>query len=114
MNSIMLTGVSLSLCIKDVCEAKVRFEQVGQIIAATRMANDADFESVVGSYKRTYWRKHPDEAERYARSLWTAGKIAQPLLCNERHPGFNWDYEAHGAPSSGWCVGEVIAAPVTD
>lgn len=107
----MLTGVSLSFCIRDLCENKVQIEQVARIITGTKLASDADFEYALASYKSTYWRRFPEQAEQLARSLWSAGKIVQPRLTDEAPPHFNHE-RIDGAPTLFWFVGDTLPAPV--
>jgi hypothetical protein len=77
---VKLVGHSLSLCIKDLIEEKVKEEEVVKIVANTRMANEHDFATVVVNYAKWYWYADPVKAVAIARKLWDAGKIEQPRL----------------------------------
>lgn len=104
----LLTGVSLSFCVKDVILGLVKIEEIGQIIAATRFSNEVEFEDTVNHYARTYWRSNPEMGKATARALRSSGRIVQPELQNAPHPGFNYDWQATSSPTKNWFRGEVV------
>lgn len=83
-----MIGYSLSLCIASIAEGKTAEGDVQKIIAATRAATPADFEWVIEHYNEMYWDQLP-EAENIARRLWAAGKIEQPRVQGNTHPGID-------------------------
>lgn len=87
-----LTGLSVSLCIKDIMRGTVKIDHVKRIIAGTKCNNIADWDEVTNSYIKTYWRDNPSQALRIFEELYT--KIEQPRTdwCNLPQPvGFQKD-----------------------
>jgi hypothetical protein len=77
-------GLSLSFCIKDICDGKVAFDDVAVIITNTR-ANDAvDWRRLTESYSRSYWSQIPNAAA-MADRLRRMGRIVQPRLDDPEH-----------------------------
>ncbi|HNW19703.1 MAG TPA: hypothetical protein PLA53_00875 [bacterium] len=72
-------GLSLSLCIKNILEGKVKEEEVKEIIAGTSFAPEK-FDELIDLYKKSYWYDNPEEGEAIARRLFAAGKIKQPRM----------------------------------
>ena len=72
-------GLSLSLCIKNILEGKVKEEEVKEIIAGTSFAPEK-FDELIDLYKKSYWYDNPEEGEAIARRLFAAGKIKQPIM----------------------------------
>lgn len=85
----MLVGLSLSLCVADIIADRVRIEDVGVIHASTRAASQQDWDEVVTSYSRTYWRRDPLRARRIVDLLRAAGRIHQHRVTGGEHPGLH-------------------------
>jgi hypothetical protein len=79
----MYTGLSLSLCIRDIVDGLVPLNQVDKIIAATKAPTPEVWDKVIASYKKTYWSEKPEECEQLARQFIAAGKVEQPRLQGE-------------------------------
>jgi len=81
----MLYGRSLSLCVSDILEGKIRFEDVGGIVAGTSAATDDQWASVIDQYMSIYWRWHSyTAAVGIVQSLLKRGLIYQPRLMDSR------------------------------
>lgn len=89
----MLTGLSLSYCVKDIVRGAVKLAEVEKIVSATNAPDQATFDEIIASYRESYWIEFPDQAEQIARTLWNAGKIDQPLTRGE---------EAHNIAKGHW------------
>ncbi len=76
----LLTGLSLSLCIKDIIDGVVKEDQVEIIIARTMVRNSDEWHSIVYQYQSTYWKKDPIKAYNIFHRLLAADKISQPRL----------------------------------
>lgn len=76
----MKIGLSLSLCVAEIINDRVRIEDVAMIRANTMARDEADWEQVIGSYGRSYWRKDPLRARRVVRMLRDSGRIHQHRL----------------------------------
>jgi hypothetical protein len=81
------TGYSISLCIRDICMDRVNLLDVSLIIAGTCARSEEDWERVAASYCHIYWRKFPDEARATLNTLRRAGRIFQPRVVGQNHPG---------------------------
>lgn len=75
-----MIGYSLSLCIKDVIDGTVPEEAIERLVTGTCARTDEDWTQVIESYRRDYWEKAPDRAEKLVRRLLAEGKITQPRL----------------------------------
>lgn len=75
-----MIGLSLSLCIKDLCEGKVKLQDVDKIIAGTFCNSDHDWDYLIERYCETYWNKYPDKARAFVTSLLIEGQIEQPRV----------------------------------
>jgi hypothetical protein len=73
----MITGLSISFCIKDIAAGVVSEDMVEKIIGGTSVKSPEDWEKVIASYRKNYWYKFPDEAEQLFRRMLAAGKIEQ-------------------------------------
>lgn len=71
-------GLSLSFCVSDILRGLVNESEVMQIISGTYVENPKDWDEVISDYKKYYWYENPEEAEKIARRLISAGKIRQP------------------------------------
>ncbi len=78
-----MIGLSLSLCIADICQGDVRLEDVEKIVTRTAFKNEEEFTRLIASYRRAHWDKFADEAERIFRQLRAEGKIFQPRLSED-------------------------------
>lgn len=58
----MKIGFSLSFCIRDICEGKVKSEDVLYICTGCAPRDDRDIAELLNEYCKTYWRKCPDRA----------------------------------------------------
>lgn len=73
-----LVGLSLSLCVRDILEGKVKEEEVKEIIAGTKADTPESIEKVIREYQETSWQEKPEEGAAIAKRLFKAGKISQP------------------------------------
>lgn len=78
-------GLSLSLCIADICRREVQLSDVKKIISRTCCPDEAAWERVISWYQRNSWRDFPDRAEQILWQLLADGKIEQPKLININH-----------------------------
>jgi hypothetical protein len=76
----MKVGLSLSFCVRDIIEGNVSINDVAFIYSATKAETGEQWESVIDSYKRSYWYENPDEAERIARHFINENLVIQPRL----------------------------------
>lgn len=81
--SLQLVGLSLSTCIQDVIRGRVAVRDIGKISTGTAAATRREFEGVLRTYRKTFWRQSPRRATYIARRLWAKGLIDQPRLRNE-------------------------------
>lgn len=79
-----MIGLSLSLCVAEILNDRVRLEDVELIRANTMARDDREWELVMGHYCRSYWRKDPDRARRIVRLLRETNRIDQPR-CRDPH-----------------------------
>lgn len=82
-----MIGYSLSFCIRDIIENKVNILDVDMIVAATAARDNFDWETLIDEYCRSYWRKNAPRARKAVAMLRAAGRIHQPRLCDQQHPG---------------------------
>jgi hypothetical protein len=75
-----LIGLSLSFCVRDILEGKVKLEDVHEICSGTAIAYKKTWDVVMMSYRMLYWRKNPDQGQRIAEHLRRLGKLWQPRL----------------------------------
>jgi hypothetical protein len=73
-----MIGLSVSYCIRDIVEGKVKLEEVEKIVAGTCAITKEQVENVVKTYRLRHWHKNPDEGEKIYRQLLAEGKIIQP------------------------------------
>ena len=96
----MYTGLSLSFCVRDIAQGKVPLEEVRQLITATAIRTEAEWENCLEQYKEIYWSFDPAACERIARLLLAEGKVYQPRLEG---------YEVHNIADGHWTKdGELI------
>ena len=79
-----LIGLSLSQCIKDIIEGKVKEESVVKIITRTCARNEEEWGMLIYIYQKKYWSNNADQAREICLRLRNAGKIEQPRIKNER------------------------------
>lgn len=84
-----LVGLSLSLCIQDIIEDKVRADYVDYIYTGTRAESPEDWDYVIEHYKQSYWRSDPERAEKIARKFLADGCLIQPRMNGEKPPSTN-------------------------
>lgn len=84
-----LIGLSLSFCIREIAEGKVKISKVAKIIAGTCAANDADWDDVIARYRTTYWSNCPTECESALYWLKSEGLIEQPRLAGGNGPNIS-------------------------
>jgi len=81
-----MIGLSLSACVCDIINGRVRLEDVEKIISGTRAPNKDAWYRVVERYKRTAWYDDPAAAEAIANSLYEKGLIVQPRVNGQPPP----------------------------
>lgn len=80
------TGLSLSLCVKDIIEGKVDLDRVTMISTGTLFTAREQFRTTAQqNYCRTYWKKDPKRALEIALHLWDQGLLDQPR-CRGKDP----------------------------
>ena len=88
-----MIGISLSFCIKDICEGRVNLTDVEKIYAGTAFLSSKD---AVEHYTQSYWRNYPNEAKEICQKLWAEGKIIQTRLFDSQSNSAPVMY--HGTP----------------
>lgn len=90
-----IIGLSVSFCILDIANGKVKAEEVTKIIGSTACLNNLDWGQVISKYALGEW-KHAD-VQLCAKTLWQMladGKIEQPRLTD---PDFDtWERVIRG------------------
>lgn len=82
-----MIGYSLSFCVHDIIEDKVNILDVDMIVAATAARDEADWDKLLDSYCRSYWRKNAPRARKVVAMLRAMNMIYQPRLHDQPHPG---------------------------
>lgn len=85
MTTKSLIGLSLSFCIKQICEGIIPENQVIKIITGTCCRSKTDWKKLIASYKRNYWSKFPNKAEEVLMRFRKDGRIEQPRFVNKKH-----------------------------
>ena len=85
-----LVRLSLSHCVKDILEGKIKEGEIKKIIARTN-ASPEQWNELIEEYKQSIWYKNPGEGEKIAQRLYDAGKIEQPRQKGE----FLHDFDKH-------------------
>ncbi len=57
-----LIGLSLSFCIKDICENRIPIESVEAIVPNLVISENNTLEDVFNRYKEVYWKDYPEKA----------------------------------------------------
>lgn len=83
---IVMIGLSLSFCIRDIVAGRVQLDQVDRLVTGTRASDEDEWDEVIAQYKESYWRDCPDEAERLVRQLRAEGRIEQPRVAGNPPP----------------------------
>lgn len=58
----MKIGFSLSLCIKDIAQGKVKIEDVKHIVTGCSVKTETDIHEILCQYSKTYWKDFSMEA----------------------------------------------------
>jgi len=83
LERLKVVGRSLSFCVVDIMEGRVREDAVERIVASTKAPDFSTFEDVLERYADLYWKANPALGKEIAIRLWEAGKIDQPRLRGE-------------------------------
>ena len=62
-------GFSLSFCIKDICEGRVKIEEVKHIISGCSPQNENDVQDILNQYTKIYWKDYPTQAREVFQTL---------------------------------------------
>ena len=82
----MMTGLSLSLCVRDILNGVCTIDQVDRIISGTKAKYAHDWDHVMERYSKRYWQKDPATGRRIAMALLLQGKLEQPRVRGEEGP----------------------------
>ncbi len=74
------TGLSLSLCVKDICAGRVKIETVKKIISNTCAKTENDWKELIDVYTNYFWYDYPKEAKEVVNELRKSKRIEQPRL----------------------------------
>ena len=81
-----MIGLSLSFCVKDIIEGRVKLSEVDCIVSGTSIGGPPEMEEVIRSYQRSYWYNKPHLAEAVAWQLYHTRRIHQPRLTKREAP----------------------------
>jgi hypothetical protein len=84
-----MIGLSVSFCIRDILEGKVKEEEVSKIIAGTCVVRPMDWHAVADSYSRSYWFNDPSTARAILWRLLERGIIEQPRVRDKQPPNIS-------------------------
>lgn len=90
-----IIGLSVSMCIRDIIQGRVRLEDVVEIRGATSVRSPDRWDRVIKSYQQSYWTSDPERAATICRQLLTEGKIKQPRVDGGK---VHSDAEGHWLP----------------
>lgn len=76
-------GLSLSFCIKDICEGRVPLKDVEKIIAGTCAMSEHEWELLLNQYSEVYWRECKECALQAVEYLRSRHLIDQPRMRGE-------------------------------
>jgi len=76
----MFEGLSLSCCVRDIVEGKIKKEDVNFLVIGTKYRNDFHWEEVLEIYKKYYWKKNPKKGAEIANYFRNNGLIRQPRV----------------------------------
>ena len=91
----MMTGLSLSLCVRDILNDIYTIDQVDMVVTGTYIRYAHDLDRVVENYGKHYWQKDPKAARNILMALLLQGKIDQPRVRGEEGPNLqngHWIY----------------------
>lgn len=57
-----LIGLSISFCVRDICEGRVSFDDVSFIIPGMDLNENNTIWDVYERYKQSYWSKFPEQS----------------------------------------------------
>jgi len=77
-----MIGLSVSLCIADICKGIVDLKDVEKIIGSTAAETEEDWDGIAARYSRVFWKDFPEKALAILNRLRMEGKIQQPRLSN--------------------------------
>ena len=78
-----MIGLSLSLCVAEILNDRVRLEDVKLIRSNILARDDAEWDYVIGSYCHSYWRRDPARAREIVQTLRETHRIQQPRLTGD-------------------------------
>lgn len=81
-------GLSMSFCFRDMAEGKVNPALVINVICGTN-TTVGSLDSLIRSYRESYWRHCADEAERLVRQFWAEGRIYEPRAHGQEPPNLS-------------------------
>lgn len=81
----MKIGLSLSKCVKDIIEKRVKLGDVTCIISNTCACDDYAMERVVLSYSKTFWSHDINKARCVVHILRNHGRLVQPRLVDPNY-----------------------------
>ena len=86
MSDKKLVGLSLSFCVKDILQGKVKLEDVDSIVAGTRARTDEDWIALLSSYSANYWYDFSQEEIKAVVDALKVKGIDQPRVRDEEPP----------------------------
>ena len=78
-----MIGLSLSLCVAEILNGRVRLEGVTLIRANILARDEDDWAYVIDRYCSSYWRRDPARAREIVRVLRETNRIEQPRLTGD-------------------------------
>lgn len=79
-------GLSISMCIRDIVEGRVKERNVLKIISRVSAHTPEDWERIIHDYKRDEWSRYAIEADKILRRLLKKKKIEQPRNTHGKEP----------------------------
>lgn len=93
-----MIGLSLSLCVAEMLNDRVRLEEVTLIRANTLARDEHEWAYVIDQYCSSYWRRDPARAREIVRVLRETNRIEQPRLTGD-------PFARHGINGGIWISG---------
>ena len=84
-------GLSLSFCIADILNGKVKVEEIHKIITNTKIEDNPQWQNVIERYGKHYWDGRYSEAEAIIDQLRDEGRIYQPRVSMGIYAKFHKD-----------------------
>ena len=82
-----IIGLSVSFCVKAMAKGEVDPAEVEKIVGSTRCRSGEDWDEVIDTYRKSYWRGVEDVAEKIIRQFIKEGRVEQPrLIDDEKYP----------------------------